>query len=157
MGRKEVLPTSILCLQGLFFQFAHILCMFPAKCCAVKGFHGRILTGGLWIGGFCLFEFAAPYHPGFLNGHPVVILSPHNCLGTLHPGFEVLPWVTILALSLVIADSAPRWCSDISKSWTACCLSRSEDLLIESIWLIARWALAWSSGRSIVGLSLQLL
>ena len=93
MGRKEVLPTSILCLQGPFFQFTHVLHMFPVKCCALEGFCSFVLAEGLWIGSFCLFEFAAPYCPGFLNSHSVVILSPHNHLGTLHPGLEVLPRV----------------------------------------------------------------
>ena len=67
--------------------------MFPAKCCALKGLHSCILTQGLQIGSFWLSEFTAPYHAGFLNSHPVVILSLHNCLGALHPGIEVLPWV----------------------------------------------------------------
>ena len=93
MGRKEVLLTSILHLQGPFFHLTHVLHMFPAKCCAVKGFCSCSLHEGLWICSFHLFEFAAPYCPGFLNSHPVVKLSPHNCLGALHPGLEVLPQV----------------------------------------------------------------
>ena len=67
-----------------------------------------------------------------------------------------LEW-TILALSLKAAASASHWCSNASKSQIAHCLLSSKDLFIESIWLIARWASAWSSSRPIVGLSLQLL
>ena len=93
MGRKEVLLTSILCLQGPFFQFTHVLCMFPAKCCTVKGFCGCVLVEGLGIGSFCLLEFTAPHCPGFLNSHPVVILGLHNHLGALQPGLEVFPRV----------------------------------------------------------------
>ena len=131
--------------------------MVTVVCCTFKWFHSQVFVDGLWIGGLWLFELAATGCPGFLDCHLVLIF----CFITTLAHFtlvlrSLLEW-TILALSLVAASSASRCFSNASKSWIDHCRSKSENLLIKSIWLTAMLALAWSSGKSIVGLLLQLM
>ena len=88
----------------------------PCKCCAVEWLCSCILVEGLWIGSFHLFKFIAPYCPGFLNSHPVVIFSPHNCLGALHPGLEIFPWVDNLGSFIggsCFSFPLVQWCLEV--------------------------------------------
>ena len=76
---------------GLFLQLVHMFYMFPVESCGLSRPHGSILTKGLSIGGFQLLKLVAPNCPGLLDGHPIVLLSLHNCLGASHLGVKVLP------------------------------------------------------------------
>ena len=87
-GRKKIVMTFAFLSYSSFLQFVHELYIFPVECCRFRRPHGNVLSKGLGIGNFQLFESVALNHFGLLDSHPITILSPQNHLGAIHLGVK---------------------------------------------------------------------